>query len=198
MRHEREIKERLRGLLVLELNRRILEASKRLPHKCSYNVAHPLDVRRVVNGEPNPHYNHIVPGGQTLGLCFYGAEDLKSWPGNVCDEPIDAKRCPYFLPQVSKEDIINQFREDLRDAFWVQENLPEVAGLLWVLGLAETPKIPWWKRLWFRFLRIRVEPISSVTDLQSLIRTDDQEEAELDELYGTEPPDSVRQLQDVL
>lgn len=193
MRQEREIKERVRGLLVNELNRRVRESTLRLPYKCTYNVVHPLDVRKTVGGEPNPNYNHIRPrlGNQALGLCFYGAENLEEWPGNVCDEPIDAKRCPYFTPMVSKEDILAKFREDLGDASWLQENLPEVAGLLWVLELADPPRLPWWKKWWFRFLRIRVEPISSVYDLQSLIREDDPEVAEMDELCDTPIPESI-------
>ena len=196
MRAEWEIKQRIRGLLVLELNRRVQDASLRLPHKCVHNIRHPLDVRRVVNGEPNPQYNHISQGNPTLGLCFYGSESLEDWPGNTCDEPIDAQRCPYFTPRVSKADLISQFREDLKDATWIQSNLPEVAGLLWVLELAKSPELPWWKRLWFRFLRIRVEPISSIRYLESLVR-EDQEEAEAAEVYGSVPSDSVGQLQDI-
>jgi hypothetical protein len=120
-------------------------------------VAHPLDSRKTVDGEPNPQYNRIVPGAKNLGLCFYGSKEL--WTGNICDEPLDAKRCPYFTPVEDKDSVLRGFREDLRDASWVQENLPEVAGLLWVLEMAELPRLPWWKRVWCWFLRIQVEPI---------------------------------------
>jgi hypothetical protein len=93
---------------------------------------------------------------------MYGSGDPESWPGNICDEPIDAKRCPYFTPRVDKKAILIQFREDLKNADWVQNNLPGVAELLWVLEMAELPRIPLWKRVWFWILKVRVEPIASV------------------------------------
>ena len=162
MRLESEIKQRIRGLLVLELNRRVREASLRCPAKCSYNAAHPLDFRKTVNGESNPLYNHISIGDQTLGLCMYGSEDPKSWSGNICDEPIDAKRCLHFTPRVDKKALLIQFQTDLRNADWVQNNLPGMAELLWVLEMADLPKLPLWKRVWFWLLRVRVEPIGLI------------------------------------
>jgi len=173
VRKENKIKQRIRGLLVVELDRRVQEATRRIPNRCSYNVSHPLDVRKTVNGEHNPQYNHILSGGQTLGLCLYGAKDPSSWQGTICDEPIDAQRCPYFTPTVNKEGILKQFRDDLQDAEWVRKNLPGVSELLWVLEMTELPKLPIWTRVWYWFLRIRVEPVVSVNRLHELCEDPD-------------------------
>jgi hypothetical protein len=92
-----------------------------------------------------------------------GAESPESWPGNICEDPIDAIRCPYFNPKKSKQDILDELQLQLRDLAWLKENMPEICGLLWSLN--ENPRplaMPWWKRVWFWFLRIRVEPLVNV------------------------------------
>lgn len=170
MKAETEIYSRLRGLLVRELDRRMAEAGKRLPHLCIHNRRQALDFRKMVEGEPNPNYNCIdaAEGSPEIGLCFYGSEDLQTWPGNICEEAIDAQRCPLFTPKLSKEGILTQFRQDLAQPGWISENLPAVAELLWVLDLAKTTPIPWWRRLWHKVLRIRVEPVVEAKKVEDL------------------------------
>jgi hypothetical protein len=164
MRTETEVQDRIRYLLTLEVDRRVTEASARLPHLCRHNRRHPLDVRKEVAGDRNEQYNRIA--GKSLpviGLCMLGAEDPTSWPGAICEDPIDAKRCPYFNPLVSKDAVEAQFKREIRDLDWVSENLPEVYGLLWALGSVTMPKLPWWKSLLFRFLQIRPDSLLHVT-----------------------------------
>lgn len=160
MRTESEVQDRIRYLLTLEVDRRVAEASVRLPHRCQHNRRHPLDVRKDIAGERNAQYNRVA--GKELpviGLCMLGAEDPTSWPGTICEDPIDAKRCPFFTPVISKEGVEEQFNTQIRDLEWVSQNLPEVYGLLWALGSVTMPRLPWWKALLFRFLRIRPDPL---------------------------------------
>jgi len=163
MRLETEVQDRIRYLLTLEVDRRVAEATARLPHLCQHNRRHPLDVRKEVAGNPNEQYNRVAGNGlPVIGLCMLGAEDPTSWPGAICEDPIDAKRCPYFTPTLDKGVVEEQFQQEIRDLKWVSENLPEVYGLLWALGSETMPKLPWWKALLFRFLRIRPDSLIHV------------------------------------
>ena len=158
MRTEVEVQDRIRYLLTQEFNRRVETASERLPHLCRHNYRHALDVRKDIAGEANEHYNRVSARKlPVIGLCMYGAEDPQTWPGNVCEEPIDAKRCPVFAVRASKEALQEEFNQQLRDLDWVSKDMPEVYGLLWALGSATMPRLPWWKRLLFRVLQIHPE-----------------------------------------
>ena len=164
MRSEQEVQDRIRHLLTLEVNRRAKEACARLPHLCKHNRRHPLDVRKSVDGDSNPQYNQI--SGRHLpviGLCMLGAEDPTSWPGNICEDPIDAQRCPYFdrleTKQAAVERVQGEFYQQIRDLEWVQLNMPEVAGLLWALDSKDLPALPWWRTLMFRWLQVRPDSL---------------------------------------
>lgn len=170
MKTNAEVQDRVRSLLIQELDRRVAEAHLRLPHRCIHNHQQELDPRKNDLGETNPSYNRIdrryLPVVSKMGLCMLGAENPEDWPGNICEDPIDAQRCPYFTPTESKEQIYETFQNDLRDPEWVSAHLPEVYGLLWVLGeeLANY-HVPWWKRILYAFLRIRLEPVRTVDPL---------------------------------
>lgn len=168
MRSEEEVQDRIRYLLTQELDRRVADAQARLPHKCRHNYRHPLDVRRNVMGEPNDQYNRITDARHLpmLGLCMLGAEDPTEWQGNICEDPIDAQRCPFFNPIDTKESLSLEFQQQIKDLDWLTANMPEVAGLLWALGSTVLPQLPWWKLLWFRFLRIRPDPLALPADIQ--------------------------------
>ena len=165
MKTQIEVQDRIRTLLTAEFDRRTRDAERRLPHLCRHNHRQELDPRKQVAGESNDGYNRVdrtgLPVVQSIGLCGLGMEDAGNWNGDVCDEPIDAKRCPYFTPTQGKDTILRSFREQVADPVWLQANLPEVHGLLWVLdATAPNYHLPWWKRLWFRFWRIRLEPVA--------------------------------------
>jgi hypothetical protein len=158
-----EIADRVRYLLVRELDRRVQLSVQRLPGHCTHNYRHALDVRKTVDGEPNVNYNRIgLPVVQTIGLCMLGKENPEEWNGTICEDPVDAQRCPYFTGKVTKEQIRLDFETQVRDAKWLEVNLPEVYGLLWTLDRNAVVQLPWWKRLWFWFLRVRVEPMTGV------------------------------------
>jgi hypothetical protein len=92
-----------------------------------------------------------------------GAEDPTQWNGTICEDPIDAQRCPYYTDPTSTREVVEgSFHLQLQDLRWVEANLPEVYGLLWALGSETMPKLPWWKALWFRFLRIRPDALVKV------------------------------------
>ncbi len=163
MRTQADVEDRIRFLLCEELTRRVREAETRLPHLCTHNHRQPLDTRKTVEDVPNDTYNRStdrngLPVLRTIGLCMLGAEDPESWPGNICEDPIDAQRCPYFKATATKDSILELFKAQIQDMGWVQSNMPEMHGLLWALE-ANPPNLPLWKRLWFRILRIHTAPV---------------------------------------
>lgn len=181
MRSAQEVESRIRFLLVKELEVRVMAAATRLPHSCVHNYRHPLDVRKTVGGEANENYNRVtrrngLPMVQTIGLCLLLGPDgtpasspgPESWGGTICEDPVDAQRCRYFTPTVTKENLVSEFSKQLKDPEWVKENLPEVYGLLWSLD-GSLPGIPWWVRLICRFLRIEVEPLKVIEDPGKLL-----------------------------
>ena len=93
MRTTEEVEARIRYLLVEELDRRLTQVGERLPQRCTHNIRHHLDSRRLVDGEPNPNYNRVadrrgLPVLQSIGLCGLGSENQETWPMDICDEPI--------------------------------------------------------------------------------------------------------------
>lgn len=175
MRAQSDIEDRIRFILCEELTRRVREAETRLPHLCTHNHRQSLDTRKTVEDMPNETYNRTsdrfgLPVVQTIGLCMLGAENVEAWPGNICEDPIDAQRCPYFNPTASKASIFEQYRANLADLDWLRGNMPELYGLLWVLDEASmSPVLPWWKRLWFKMLRIHVAPVLSTDHVEKLL-----------------------------
>lgn len=159
MRSATEIEERLRVIVVDELRRRL--AREVLPHLCAHNHRQPLDHRRTVYGEPNGSFNRIsagvedgvsLPVLQTIGLCTLGVEDPETWSGTICEEPLDAQRCPYFTYKQARADVYREFLDNLRDPGWVETHLPAAHSLLWVINapLKVDPALPWHRRLWWR------------------------------------------------
>lgn len=177
MKTSDEIRQRIRGLLVQELDRRVALAHERLPQLCKHNIRHTLDTRKEADGEPNEFYNRVtsarhLPVTQSLGLCGLNADNPEEWGGTICEDPIDAKRCPLFVPKRSKDALLTEFQEQLATQGWLEEHMPEVAALLWALDDTETTfvKVPWWKALWHQWvLRIRIEPVVEVRDPSQLL-----------------------------
>jgi hypothetical protein len=173
MKNEADIRSRIRELVSQEMDRRVQEASSRLPHRCLHNYRHPLDTRKYEDGERNGSYNRVtlednVPVPQQIGLCLLGCTNPQDWSGTICDEPLDAKRCPYFTPAKSLGELIPELERDLRDSAWVKENLVELHTLFWVLGWEET-QVPWWKKLLFKFKIIKIEKVLPPSDVFKLL-----------------------------
>jgi hypothetical protein len=91
------------------------------------------------------------------------------WGGTICEDPVDAKRCPYFTPVSTKETLLVEFSSQLKDPEWLKTNMPEVYGLLWAMGSRHVPKLPFWKKVLYLFLRINVEPLTPVEDPGKLL-----------------------------
>ncbi len=184
MKNFDEILTRARELVAAELDRRLTEASLRLPHLCVHNHRQELDVRPMVEGSPNPTFNTIAyQHGQTIGLCMLGAqrsedghwvvtgsdqEDAK-WSGTICEDPIDAQRCPYFDPTLNKERVLQGFAADLATPVWISEHMPELAALLWVLDTTTPPRLSWVQRLTLYFRKVVLEPIRPSVDPAQLL-----------------------------
>jgi hypothetical protein len=161
---------RARELVNSELERRLANAQLRLPHQCIYNHRQPLDVNKTVEGEANPTYNRVSPEGvKTIGLCMFGQDDLEEWPGTICEDPIDAQRCPLYVTTLTQEKVLESFREDLTNPEWVAANMPELAALLWVLEDSSLPQLPWFRRFLLNFRRFRVEPLRPAVDPANLL-----------------------------
>lgn len=157
MRSSTEIEERLRAIVIAELQRRL--EREVLPHLCSHNRRQPLDHRRTIYGEPNESYNRIsagvedgvsLPVLQTIGLCMLGSESPETWAGTICEEPLDAQRCPYFVYKTTRAEVYREFVANLQDPMWVETHLPAAHSLLWVLNapLKIAPKPTIWGRMW--------------------------------------------------
>ena len=177
-----EIEDRIRFLLAKELEMRVRRASQRLPHRCVHNLRQPLDTRTTVEGDANPYYNRItmgvgpegvpIPVHQTIGLCTFKdtATDLDCQALlTICEDPIDAQRCPVFSPRETKETLWAEFEMQVQNSVWLHENLPEVYGLYWALDSTCYVKVPWWARVLYRLLRIRPEPLRPSADLMKLL-----------------------------
>lgn len=123
-----------------------------------------MDVRKKVDGEVNENYNRIalLVVQQSLGLCTLGMENPEQWNGTICEDPIDAQRCPYFTSKITKDDLRREFDIQVHDPLWLESNLPEVHGLVW--ALTRSVDLPWWKRVWFWLLRIRTEPMKNLSE----------------------------------
>lgn len=174
MKARSDIEGRIKYLLAEALEAQVQKATERLPHLCKHNHRHPLDTRRQVHGEPNSNYNRITvvahqATSETMGLCMKGIEDRENdWSGTICEDPIDAQRCPYFDPIVNKTRLWQDFHDALQNPDELRAKFPEIYGLIWVLeppvGWNVSAQLPWWKRLWFRLLRLRIEPVRCVED----------------------------------
>lgn len=171
-----QVEARIRKVVALELERRL--AREVLPRHCRHNFRQPLDHRRTIYGEPNTGYNRVslgvvdgvaLPVLQTVGLCMLGAADPEHWPGNICEDPLDAQRCPEFEHRQSVADIYSGFMTDLKNPAWVDLNMPEVSALLWVIEAGVSPaasRPPWWSRVWMWFLRGPLRELSTeVTEI---------------------------------
>jgi hypothetical protein len=165
MLNDVEVEDRIRFVLAEAFEARVQEVTRRLPHLCRHNHRHFADTRKRHLGEPNEGYNRLTVAPreaveQSLGLCMLGSESHADWKGDICEDPIDAQRCPYFEPVLDKTAIWQDFQDMLQDAGRLRAELPEVYGLLWALGGSTSQLVmPWWKRLWYRLLRVRVEPL---------------------------------------
>jgi hypothetical protein len=144
MKSETQIQDRVRLLMVAELDRRVEKGCAKLPHNCIHNYRHSLDARKTVEGEPNTHYNSIEhPRGQTIGLCQLGSEDPETWGGTICEDPLDAAKCPYdsFTPRFTKDELWDHLIEQAKNPEWASANMPEVAALTWVLQTASVKAV---------------------------------------------------------
>lgn len=170
MKDQNDILTRARELVHAERERRLAEAQLRLPHLCTHNHRQPLDTRPTVEGEPNPTFNRISPNGvATIGLCMLGANNPEEWLGTICEDPIDAQRCPFFNTTQSEESVLENFQQDLTNPEWVATHMPELATLLWVLENSTIPTLPWFRRFLLRFRSFKIEPLKPAVDPEKLL-----------------------------
>lgn len=150
MRAQSDVYSRLRRLLEAEVSNRLSRSLDRLPENCKHNYRQPLDVRPILLGRKNPNYNRISNIDQTLGLCMLGSEDSSRWEGTICEDPIDAQKCPYYTKRKSYEEVLRELSTDLKNPEWLKDR-QDLQTLAWVL--AKSPKKPWYIRLWHYLIR---------------------------------------------
>jgi len=182
MKGKAEILARAQELVSAEVDRRLVV--RRLPILCVHNHRQPLDTRPTVNGEANEGFNTVGnEQGPTIGLCMLGAkrdaeghwfvpgsdQEEAKWAGTICEDPIDAQRCPFFDTGRSREQVIEGLTHDLSNIEWVNEHMPELAALLWVVDATAVPRIPWLQRVLLPFRHPQLEPLRPTVDPAQLL-----------------------------
>lgn len=152
MKSRSEIKAWLHQLIQEELARRLQEAQTRLPHVCVHHHDQPLDYRKHVDGLLNPAYNRIssgrsLPVMQTIGLCMLNSESSEDWRGDICEDPEDALRCPYFQARETREEVVAKLASSLEHN--PSDVSTEIAVLCTVLDDQAVLWVPWWLRWWY-------------------------------------------------
>jgi hypothetical protein len=173
MKTKEEIRSLVRQMLLDEFDRRFKDLTKRLPCKCIHNHRQDLDTSPVLDEQLNEGYNRLdrkhLPMAPTIGLCMLGSEDAQTWNGTICDEPIDAQRCPDFTPWETKESFLEDFTKQVLDPKWLETNLPVAYGLILASEIEPPFKLSWWKRLLFRLRIIKLEPVQPSFDVRNLL-----------------------------
>ena len=176
MKNEAEIIQRIQDVIAAEYERQVRDLEDRAPTKCQHNYRHPLDSRKVVGGEPNDQYNRISRDGklpvlQTVGLCMVGSDHPADWSATICEDTVDAQRCPLYRPTRTRSDLLSELELNLSNSDWLGHNLPEVFALLWVLG-KPSASVPFWLRWLLRLFRVRPKPLLSPFDPKALLPPD--------------------------
>jgi len=93
-------------------------------------------------------------------LCLLGSEDSATWSGDICDDTVAAS-CKHFNPRIPAEDVVEEFKELLKDDRYVYDNYLDIATLQWVLGdRIFQYDLSWFGRfvMWIKIKLIRVQP----------------------------------------
>lgn len=186
MKHEDDVILEIRAEVLRLWEDRVKASTERIPHNCTHNHRQPLDLDSHIEGELNPGYNRIQreePGDgkvhlrmiPEIGICLYKADSVSDWAGTICDEPVDAARCPYFTPTETTETLWSKFLEDISNPLWVGKEAPRLSALLWVID--KSPKFaltsylpPWWVRaVWRRLFQVKTPPAQSFPALGEFV-----------------------------
>jgi hypothetical protein len=174
MKTQGEVLRRIQDLLTFEWTRRCSLELAVIPDSCRHHHWHGIDVRKEINGHPNPQYNQVTAsGGKQIGLCLYGSSN-GDWPGDLCEDTVDALRCKKYSAKHTPEKAYAKLIVCLKDEEWVASNLPEVQALYWVLeptGVSLDNR-SWWEKILHRWLGYHppvVEASDRVMDLFLLL-----------------------------
>lgn len=120
MRDEKHVRKKLLELKQKHLRRKLHKHLQPLPENCKHNQTH-------------VGTNKEEDGQEEVGLCMLGHENIEEWPGNICEAPEKAEKCPFFNPKRSKEELIEEFKEEMKDPEVLAYEYPDIAALQWVL-----------------------------------------------------------------
>lgn len=128
MKDTSEIKEKIRQLKFEHLQRRIEKERTPAPENCVHN------------------YKHETEDG-SVRLCMLGTDNPNEWGGRVCDSKQTAQECPFFEPRKSKEEVIEEFNEDIMDPEIVNNEYRDISALRWALEGDYNEDARWWEKL---------------------------------------------------
>jgi len=137
MRPEPEVRHRFAQLKMRYLQRLFRKELRRRPANCQFNKAHMVNM----NGQD-----------VEVRLCMLGV-DRPDWNVDTCETAKQATSCPAFMLVRNREQIEEQFENNIQEIDYLRENYRDLYTLSWVLGDVET-KYTWWQRFWL-FLETR-------------------------------------------
>ena len=174
MKTRDQVESRLKKLRTRYAHKHVEATQQRCFSNCIFNQVHspnPLEYKSSLDTEferaPRHQQTLVVVGeDRAIHLCMYGAENVKTWPGDTCDTDEKAKRCPMFKPSVSFDQARKEFMEKLSDDEYVFDNFRDVATLQWVLGerVHEIP-LTFYERFLFWFKMKFWKPIPALPQL---------------------------------
>lgn len=123
MKREGKVEEKLRDLRYEHLKSKMEENLTPVPENCKHNYQYTAEDD---DGEE-----------VTVGLCMLGSDNPQEWPGNVCDAPQTAEKCPFFEPKKSEEELKEEFRDEID-----RGEYPDLTALQWVLD-RELTEMDW-------------------------------------------------------
>ncbi len=98
-----------------------------------------------------------------------GSNDPEEWQGTICEDPIDAQRCPFYTTMVNELEVLETLRQDLANPEWLGQNMPELSALLWVLDSQSLPSLSWFRRFLLKFRSFKIEPLRPAPDPAKLL-----------------------------
>lgn len=138
MKSQEVIEKRLCKLYRRYARQYVVKSQQRQYQNCKYNHAQePLQsIKNTLEVDifPRKVSTIVMIQDQTeVHYCMYGAEDSEKWPGIICDNDDIAKKCKWFVPRSSIEEIHQEYMKLMQDDDYVYKTYPDITALQWVL-----------------------------------------------------------------
>jgi hypothetical protein len=100
-----------------------------LPQNCVHNHKHTPEIVEQDETDLSP----TVKEGDDIRLCMLGSDNPEEWPGNICQDPLTAKRCPFFENKHNHQDALREYKERIADPKVLAHEYKDIAALKWTL-----------------------------------------------------------------